>query len=91
MSSKSFYPARHTRLSLTQPLTLLRALHRTLTDITDSVSRMIGAMVGAMAGAVAVGMIVGAIVAPIAAPALLALVGFGSAGPIAGEFVLLCV
>ena len=51
---------------------------------TDTTSHV----VGALAGTVAVGAIVGAIVAPKAVPALLALVGFGSAGPIAGKLTL---
>lgn len=69
-----------------QPLTPLRALHRTLTYHPGTASRIARTIMGAMAGTAVVGMIVGAIIAPLAAPALLALVGFGSAGPIAGEF-----
>ena len=94
MSSKLFYPARHathTVESHSTPDPVTGSASDAHGHHPDTASRIVGAIIGAMAGTAVVGMIVGAIVAPIAAPALLALVGFGSAGPIAGKFTLLCV
>ena len=85
---RKIYPARHTMVEphstpdpVTGPASDAHGHH------TDTTSRV----VGAMAGTAAVGAIISAIVAPIAVPALLGLVGFGSAGPIAGKLTLPCV